>query len=117
MTLLTQGAKIGDRQLTVADTTGFINGNVSVGAQVFSATIESKTVLRLNNPILKAEGVGEKVFFGAILFDHAAKPLVPASSSMILAPAQRASINMTVATDAGGAVTTQAVLPVIVQID
>lgn len=113
MTLLTQAAATGARDVKVADADGFTQGTVLIGGQVLTAAKKDGTTLRLGTPLVQPAAVGEKVYLGAVYYAKELKPKVAKTQTIILPPQGRASATLVVAAD-GGPEQQQIVLPLAV---
>jgi hypothetical protein len=117
VSLVTEGAKVGDTTLTVGETAGLSSNEVVVGTDVHQAQVQSPTSLRLASPLTKAVAVGEKVYLGPVFYFNAAAPLLAGTQTVTIEPGQKAVVNMVVATDPGGQAQAQSVLPVVVRVE
>lgn len=110
-TLITDAAAAGVTNLKVADASGFNGGNVVIGEAVLHAKKVSATELLLDKPLAQAVAAGDKVYLGAALYAKQADAVIGSTQNVTLAPGERASLTLTVAT-AGGDGQGKVVMPI-----
>lgn len=102
VTLLTQPAAVGAKDLKVADAEGFSGGNVVIGDTLVSSTKKNATTLLLAAPLAKEVAVGDKVYLGAAFYNKQIQPQAGKTQTLTIAPRDRAVVSLSVSMDGQG---------------